>query len=486
MPWPIALAAAGAGVLAAGLGRAALRRKRIDLRVDQHDAYLDAIRANPPAGKRPNLIIVFCDDMGYGDLSCFGARTITTPAIDALAASGARLTAFYSSSPVCSPSRAGLLTGRYPTRAHVNFVFFPSSSAIGKGLRATGLYTHGVQGLLPDEITLGEVLQAAGYVTGLVGKWHLGDRSPHLPNERGFDFFYGSHYSNDMRPYAMYRNREIDIPAPANQDELTGILTREAIQFITGNKDRPFFLHYCQPFPHHPLHASARFAGSSTAGVYGDAVQEIDWSVGEIARTLDTLGISGNTIVAFTSDNGPWHEGNPGYQRGRKNQVFEGGQRVPAVVRWPGVVEPGRVIDAPAMNIDLLPTMLEVLGIPPPRDRIIDGRNLVPLLSGREHGSPHETLHYFWGKRLLAVRSGKWKYHARHGSDNAAYHLMKPGPFLFDLEADPNESYDQAARHPAVARDLATRLEAMAGEVAANPRGWLDGGDRQGTNSPAR
>jgi len=450
------------------------RKRKINLRVENHDEYLEKIANLAPPATRPNIIIVFCDDMGYADISCFGATTIHTPNIDSLARDGMELTHFYSSSPVCSPSRAGVLTGRHPTRMHVNYVYFPKHTLIDTLMRSVEYYTHGVRGLLPDEVTIPEVLQRAGYATALVGKWHLGDRKPHRPNDRGFDFFYGSYYSNDMQPYAMYKNEEIDIPAPADQDTLTKRLTEEILGFIDQHHEQPFFLHYCQPFPHNPLHASDDFKGTSEAGTYGDAVQEVDWSIGEILKALDAHGIRERTLVLFTSDNGPWHEGNPGYHRGRKALTFEGGQRVPMIACWPGVIPAGKKVDAPSMNIDFLPTILDILGIPLPDDRIIDGRSIWPVLKGDATDSPHDVLHYFWGKKLLAARKGRWKYHVKHASDNSSYFFVRVGPFLFNLEKDQNESYNQIPHHPEVAEEMASEIARMKDSLKENIRGWKD------------
>ncbi|MFX0103766.1 MAG: sulfatase [Candidatus Hodarchaeota archaeon] len=456
------------------IGRHFHRKKHINLRLEKHDQYLQGIKLKEGKTDLPNIIIIFCDDMGYADISCFGATTIQTPNIDSLARDGMELTHSYSSSPVCSPSRAGLMTGRYPTRMHVNCVYFPKNTLIDIALKAIHFYTYGVRGILADEVTIPEVLQKVGYKTAMVGKWHLGDCKPHRPTDKGFDFFYGSYYSNDMKPYAMYKNEEIDIPAPMNQDILTKQLTKEAIGFIEENYDKPFFLHYCQPFPHDPLHASDDFKGTSKAGIYGDAVQEVDWSIGEILKTLDKHDLRKNTLVLFTSDNGPWHEGNPGYHRGRKGLTFEGGQRVPMIAYWPGIIPAGKKIDAPTMNIDIFPTVLDILGIDLPGDRIIDGKSMLPVLKGLTNESPHEILHYFWGKKLLAARMGNWKYHVKHASDNSSYFFVRVGPFLFNLAEDQNESYNQIPHHPEQAKIMAEKIQEMKDSLKKNIRGWKE------------
>jgi arylsulfatase A len=368
-------------------------RKKQNMNIMAHKQYLEYVHKEFYSNhevKKPNIIVFFMDDMGYADISYYGAKNIKTPNIDSLSENGVKMNCFYSCSPVCSPSRAGLLTGRHPLRMLIPHVFFPSKSFISKFIRVTLRGSHGVKGLLEDEITIAEVLNEAGYKTGLLGKWHLGDKSPHLPNDKGFEFFYGALYSNDMKPYAIWRNRKIEQPSPANQDNLTKYLTNEAISFIRKNANKPFFLHYCKPFPHDPLHASRDFQGTSNAGLYGDAVQEIDWSVGEILKTLHEFGLREKTLIIFTSDNGPWHEGNPGFHRGRKGLPFEGGQRVPFIVSFLSVLPKGITINEMAMNTDIFPSILNLIGIPLPDDRIIDGKDLIPLLSGVTPKSPHE------------------------------------------------------------------------------------------------
>jgi arylsulfatase A-like enzyme len=471
---PIGIAAAV--VVAAIIAAKANQVRNRDLHVKAKPPYLASIEKTQVPNP-PNIIVYLCDDLGYADVGCFGSTTIKTPNIDMLATRGCKFTSFYASNPICSPSRAGLLTGRYGQRAHVPFVFIPSSSPLTP-FASLLYYSRGMKGLSTDEITIPDVLQRAGYATGMVGKWHLGDRWPHLPNDFGFDFFYGAHFSNDMKPYNIFRNREVEIKAPADQDHLIQHLTENALEFIENNKERPFFLYYAQPFPHNPLHASEAFRGGSNAGLYGDAVQEIDWSVGKLVDALEKHGLSDNTIIIFTSDNGPWHEGNPGYQRGRKCQSFEGGYRVPAIVSWPSRILLGTTCAEPVSNIDLFPTFLSILGITPPWDRIIDGKDISGLFADPSGPGPHDALFYFVAKRIEAIRKGKWKYHANHGSDNAAYWTLRPGAFLFDLETDPNESYNQAMNFPEVAEELAGELASMKASVKKNLRGWSKAQDR--------
>ena len=442
-----------------------------DIRLEQHRRYLESIRGNA-AETAPNIVLVLADDLGYGDLSGYGSRAIRTPHLDALARDGARLVNFHSASPVCTPSRFGLLTGRYPTRGFMHSVFFPSGTAVGLLVNSLG-FPHGVRGIPPDEITIAEALQSGGYATAMFGKWHLGDRSPHLPTEKGFDHFFGSYYSNDMKPYAIYRDGAVAIEAPADQTTLTRTFTSEILQFIDNSSDRPFLVYYASPFPHDPVHSSPRFAGQSTAGAYGDCVEELDWSVGWIRERLAERGLAGNTLFVFTSDNGPWHEGSPGHRRGRKNNSFGGGQTVPFIASWPGVIPASRKIESPAMAIDLFPTLLRVAGIAPPGDRVIDGTDLSPMLRGEEVSES--------GRRLFFVRGGDFvgvlgpdnlKYVDRHRSENSAYWPAKHGPFVFDLNLDPNESYDVSSRFPGRRAALAAALRTMNRGNVEDPRGW--------------
>jgi arylsulfatase A-like enzyme len=449
------------------------QNKKRDLRIPSKENYLSQINAGNLPKDAPNIIIMLCDDLGYGDISCFGSKSIKTPNIDALAEQGIRLPNFYASAPVCSPSRAGLLTGRYPVRAHMPNVLFPSSIPF-LFLFSPFFYSYGMRGLPQDEITIPEVLQRAGYQTGMLGKWHLGDRKPYLPNNFGFNFFFGAHYSNDMRPYALYLNDEVAFKAPVDQNLITKRLTEQGLKFIEESKEKPFFLYYAQPFPHNPLHASEDFRGKSEAGLYGDAVQELDWSVGEIVKLLKKRGIFDNTLFIFTSDNGPWHEGNPGYHRGRKNQTYEGGFKVPFVACWPKKIKPKQENLARCSNLDLLPTILSLLELPIPTDRILDGKNMLDSLLGSPKPSPDLPFYYFWSKKLRSIRQGKWKYHSRYGTDNAAYIYLKTGPFLFDLEKDQNESYDLTTHYPEKAKELSDQLLQMKFSMKRNLRGWIN------------
>ncbi|HQE99981.1 MAG TPA: sulfatase, partial [Anaerolineae bacterium] len=433
------------------------------------DKLLDGIPAGDPQSL-PNIILILTDDMGLGDLSLMGSQAIHTPNLDQMAADGVLLTNFYSSAPVCSPSRAGLLTGRYPVRTLIFDVIQPPGLLDWGFQYLLGAVPHGIP---EDEVLLPEIFQRRGYRTGLVGKWHLGWESPYLPNENGFDFFYGGLLSHDTHPYRIYRNDQVEIEEPVDFNFLTQYLNREAVNFVKENSRRPFFLYYAQHFPHVPLYASDQFRGQSEGGRYGDTVEELDWSVGEIFKTLRELGLDEKTLVIFTSDNGPWWEGDTNGLRGRKNLPLEGGFRVPMIARWTNTIPPGLVTDAPAMNFDLFSTSLAAAGLSTPVDRIIDGRNLLPLLTAQTDASPHETLFFYKGRKLVGVRSGDWKYYRRHSSDNGAYPFFSQGPFLFDLRTDPRESYNLLDDHPDLAEHLTALLDSEDRAREANPRGWL-------------
>jgi uncharacterized sulfatase len=432
-------------------------------------AYLDSIQASPHPETLPNIIIILVDDLGYGDLE---SPAVDTSNLGSLAAEGVRLTSFYATASVCSPSRAGLLTGRYPVRTLITTPLLSTYDAMNVVMDVLGRYSYNVRGIPPDEVLLPEVLSRRGYRTGLVGKWHLGGTPGYLPNDRGFDSFYGALWSNDDQPYAIYRDREVVVPAPADQNVLTRDFTLAAQDFIRSNSDHPFFLYLAHAMPHVPIHASEEFRGRSEAGLYGDAVEELDWGVGQILDTLDQLGLADKTLVIFTSDNGPWWQGNPGLARGRKLLCFEGGFRVPFIARWPGVLPPGTSSPKMSMNFDLFVTCLQLAGVPLPRDRIIDGKDILPVLKG-EASSPHDTLLYYDTRTLVAVRYMHWKYHRRCRTDNAAFWPLQQGPFLFDLDTDPNESYSLIESQPERAAELSAMLEACEEGMEANLRGWL-------------
>ena len=464
------VAAIGGGALVVGgITRQVHNQIGRDFQPERAKAYLDNIQLSSAPEALPNIIIILCDDLGWGDLD---SPAINTPNLQHMADEGVSLTSFYASSSVCSPSRAGLLTGRYPVRTLISTPLLSTHNPLNIVMDALGRYSYNVQGIPKDEVLLSEVLQRRGYRTGLMGKWHLGSTDGYLPNDRGFDSFYGAKWSNDDTPYAIYRDRQVEIAAPADQNNLTHNFTLEAQNFIQGSKDQPFFLYLAHAMPHFPVHASPAFQDKSQAGLYGDAVQEIDWSVGQILDTLKQLGLDDRTLVVFSSDNGPWMQGNPGYLRGRKLLWFEGGFRVPLLARWPGIIPAGLSTSEMSVNFDLFPTCLNIAGVPLPDDRIIDGKDILPLLKG-EASSPRDTFVYYDVRTPVAVRYQHWKYCRRHLIDIAPYWPTKQGPFLFDLESDPNESYSLIESNPEVAGKLSSMLEVFKTEMEANLRGWL-------------
>jgi arylsulfatase A len=460
----------GGALIAGGLGyRQVHNHVGRNFQPARAKAYLDSIQTSRHPEALPNILVILVDDLGSGDLE---SPALNTPNLERMAAEGTRLTSFYATASVCTPSRAGLLTGRYPVRTLMTNPLFPTHDPMNLLMDVLGRYSYGVTGIPQDEILLSEVLQRRGYRTGLVGKWHLGAKAGHLPNDRGFDSFYGALWSNDDQPYAIYLDREIAVEAPADQDVLTQNFTQAAQDFIRSHKNDPFFLYLAHAMPHMPIHASEDFRGRSAAGLYGDAVEELDWSVGQILDTLDQLELASKTLVIFTSDNGPWWQGNPGLARGRKLQTFEGGFRVPFIATWPGVIAPGTSTSEMSMNFDLFPTCLQLAGIPLPQDRIIDGRDIMTVLSDQS-ASPHDTLLFYDTRTLVGLRHQHWKYYRRYTTDNAAYWPLRQGPFLFDLDTDPNESYSLIESEPKLATELSAMLEAFDADMAANLRGWL-------------
>ncbi len=444
---------------------ASLERKRVEL------AFMREQASGAGAALRPNIVLILFDDLGYGDLGAYGSRALATPRIDALAAGGATFESFYAPAPYCTPSRAGFLTGRWPIRTTLTQVVFPSGHAVNHIQRIAGRPIR----LPADEILLPEALKAAGYATAMVGKWHLGDEAPSLPNDFGFDHYFGVLHSNDMTPLPLWRDREVAEPHPVDQRFLTPRYTDEAIAWIEQQRG-PFFLHFAHNFPHIPLHTTPEQAGKSDAGLYGDVIADLDASVGKLVDALERLGIAENTLVLITSDNGPWFQGSAGGARGRKNDTFEGGMRVPFIASWPGRIAPRRISEAGA-GVDVLPTALALAGVPAPRDRAIDGIDLTGALL-RSEALPERPVFFYSDRELQAVRIGRWKLHTRHGVYGGApwstplAPLAPQGPWLFDLARDPDEAYDV---HEKFSDDFA-RLDAVRAEwqreVAANPRGW--------------
>lgn len=417
-----------------------------------------------PAPRKPNIVILFADDMGYGDLGSYGHPTIKTPNIDALAGQGIRFTSFVTGS-WCVPSRTQLLTGRYMPR--INF---------GGGTGADG-----AGGLPESELTLAEALKNAGYITGMAGKWHLGYKEERfLPPNQGFDSWFGLPYSNDYRkpwvqteePLALYRGTEI-VEHPINQNTLTTRYTQEAANFIGkhSNSNQPFFFYLAYNMPHLPIHTEERFRGQSKAGLYGDVIETIDWSVGEVLKALEQHGLTDNTIVFFASDNGPWlnlpermlqegnkpwHAGSPGPLRGSKATSYEGGARVPAIIRWPGRITAGQVTDGLVASPDIYRTFIEITGAGLP-GHPIDGLNILPFLTGQSDESPRQRYAYILRGQLEAMRVGKWKLRLADGE-----------PQLFDLQTDPAERFNRAAGKPDITDQIRREMIQFADEIGVS------------------
>jgi arylsulfatase A len=433
---------------------------------------------------RPNFVVIFADDLGYGDLGSFGNPVFRTPNLDRLAAEGQRWTQFYVAASVCTPSRAGLLTGRYPVRSGMTGprgVLFPDS---GGGLPAS-------------EVTIAEALAPVGYVSGAFGKWHLGHLPRYLPTRQGFETYWGIPYSNDMDkvpgspdylaeakkdPRFQANSADYNVPIlhdetqverPADQHTITRRYTEKAVEFIRAHRDRPFFVYLAHSMVHIPLFTSPEFRGHSRAGVYGDAVEEVDWSVGRIVATLEELGLEKRTVVVFTSDNGPWliydtHGGSAGPLRGGKGDTFEGGFREPTIFWGPGQVEP-RVVRDMGSTLDVLPTFCAMAGVEPPSDRILDGYDLSPVLRGGGE-SPRHEMFFYRSREIFAARVGPFKAHyvtqSGYGGDPPVRH---DPPLLYQLENDPGERFDVAARHSDVLEQIRRRVEAQRKTVKPVP-----------------
>ena len=424
----------------------------------------------------PNFIIILTDDQGYGDIGCFEANrqhgvADETPNLDRMAGEGMRLTDFYVAAAVCTPSRAALLTGCYPQRVGLPHVLGPKATI----------------GINSEEQTIAEILKPLGYATACYGKWHLGHHPQFLPTRHGFDEYFGLPYSNDMWPRHPSDKSYPDLPLiegetvverNPDQTKLTTWYTERAVKFIEKNGNRPFFLYLPHSMPHVPLHVSDKFKGKSRQGLYGDVIMEIDWSVGQILAAVKRMGIDENTLVLFTSDNGPWlsygeHAGSAGPLREGKGTSFEGGQRAPCICRWPGKIPSGVVCSELATTMDILPTLAKLAGAQPP-SLPIDGKDIRPLLSGQRGAKgTYEAFFYYNGWSLEAVRSGRWKLHLPHGyrtlagkkggtgGQPANYEQTKIGLSLFDLKEDISEQKDISARHPDVVSRLADLVEKM-------------------------
>ncbi len=442
------------------------------------------IRTSLLGGDRlPNFVVIITDDQGYADVGCYGAEGLRTPHLDRMARNGIRFTSFYVAQPVCGASRAALLSGCYPNR--IGLLGAPNHQA-----------KHGVH---PDEELLPELLQERGYATALVGKWHLGHLPPFLPTRHGFDRYFGLPYSNDMWPFhpetpnfypplPLMENDRLVAHNP-DQSQLTTWYTERAIEFIRQNRDRPFFLMVAHAMPHVPLFVSEKFRARSQRGLYGDVIEEIDWSVGQILATLQELELEQHTLVIFTSDNGPWlsygnHAGSAGPLREGKGTTWEGGVRVPCLMQWLGRIAPGLVCDEPAATIDLLPTVAKLAGARLP-SKTIDGKDIWPLIRGQpEARSPHEAYYFYWNRELHAVRSGPWKLHFPHSYRTLAgppgqngkpskYVERRCGLELYHLGHDIGETSNVASQHPEVVQRLEQLAELVRVELGDSLRGMV-------------
>lgn len=427
--------------------------------------------------RKPNFVVIFCDDLGYGDLGCFGNPTIRTKNLDQMAYEGMKFTQFYVAAPVCTPSRAALLTGRLPCRSGMcsnkRRVLFPDS----KG------------GIPAEEVTLAEALKQGGYATACIGKWHLGHHKQYLPTSNGFDYYYGIPYSNDMdraksapkgrAPFwdpkveyfnvPLMRNEEI-IERPADQTTITRRYTEETVKFIDEHKEDPFFIYLAHSMPHVPLFRSPEFTGVSRRGYYGDVIEEIDWSVGQVLQKLRDTGLDENTLVVFTSDNGPWlifgdHGGSAGPLRDGKGSTFDGGMREPTIFWWPKNIPAASVAADVGSTMDLMATFTSLAGLPLPSDRKLDSYDLTPVLK-QTGESDRKSLYYYRGYELMAVRHGPWKMHLK---TQTGYGQPKPEvhnpPLLYNLEEDPGESRNVTKDHPDVVKTILAEIEQHQSEM---------------------
>ena len=436
--------------------------------------------------KSPNVVVIFMDDMAYADIGPFGAKAYPTPHLDRMAKEGRKFTDFYVTQAVCSASRAGLLTGCYNVRVGIFGALGPKSN----------------NGLHANEVTLAELCKQKGYATAIYGKWHLGHHKQFLPMQHGFDDYFGLPYSNDMWPYhpgvlhlpmkerlkrwphlpLIDKNEIINTQVSGKDQELlTTQYTERAVEFIEKNRDNPFFLYVPHSMVHVPLFVSDKFKGKSGAGLFGDVMMEVDWSVGQILETLRKHKLDKDTLVVFTSDNGPWlsygdHAGSSGPLREGKGTMFDGGCRESTLMWWPGTIPAGSVCSTPAMTIDILPTVAELIGAKLPAHKI-DGKSIVNLVTGKNDKSPQEAYYFYYGQQLQAIRMGKWKLHFPHGYRTMAgrpggtggiptkYSQAKIGLSLFNLEEDIGESTDVKAKHPKVVAKMQALGQAMRKEL---------------------
>ena len=443
---------------------------------------LAAVLSAAASARPPNVVVIFIDDMGYGDIGPFGATKQRTPHLDRMAKEGMKLTSFYAT-PLCSVSRAQMMTGCYGARVSVPGVYFPGQSV----------------GLNPAEVTVAERLKEKGYATQMVGKWHLGDQPEFLPTRQGFDHYYGIPYSNDM----LKKSAETKVPVVPvlrgekiaelmdgeGQRRMVELYTKEAVDFIGRNKDKPFYLYFAHNAVHTPIYPGAAFAGKSSNGRFGDWVEEVDWSVGQVLDALRSQGLDKDTLVVFTSDNGPWltkgaDGGSAGPLRGGKGSTWEGGVRVPTLAWWPGRVPAGSVNDAVAATIDLLPTFVSLAGGTVPAAPVIDGRDITPILLGQSKESAREAHYYFAGYNLQAVRQGRWKLAIApqpEGNNLKKSPKMADGLRLYDLDTEIGEQTDVAAQHPEIVAKLKALADKMSAEIggkeptARRPAGEVKG-----------
>ena len=434
-------------------------------------------QADFKAAVKPNFIVIFCDDLGYADIGPFGAKNKATPHLDQMAKEGILLTDFYSTCSVCTPSRASLMTGCYPRRLNMHVdeenlcVLFPAAR----------------KGLNPDEVTVAEVLKEQGYATMCIGKWHLGDHPKFMPTNQGFDDYYGIPYSNDMNrkkiPLPLVQGLNVIEESVQRDTTITKRYTKEAISFIKAHSDDSFFLYLPHTAVHLPLVPGKKFQGSSKDGAYGDWVQEVDWSMGQLFKVLKELGIDKKTLVLFTSDNGSAREkqGSNLPLRGRKGRTDEGGMRVPCIVRWPGKIPAGSRSDAITSTLDVLPTFADLAGGSIPLGRIIDGKNIWPILSGKTNADPRAAFYYYQMDQLQAVRSGDWKLFVQ--MENKKRNWGKPegrqSMKLFNLSNDIHEDKNLALENPVIVERLLEYVEkarADLGDVGVIGEGQRDAG----------
>ncbi len=410
----------------------------------------------------PNFIIIYCDDLGYGDIGPYGNKIHRTPNLDRMAKEGVVFTDFYVTSGVCSPSRSSLMTGSYAQRVDMHVNARPWGS-VGRQV----LFPRAKKGLNPSEVTIAEMLKEKGYATACIGKWHLGDQPDFLPTKQGFDYYYGIPYSNDMNrdfcPLPLMKNEEV-IEAPVDQNTITQRYTEEVISFIERNKSKPFFVYLPHAMTHNPLHASENFRGKSSNGIYGDAVEEIDWSTGEILNYLKENNLHNNTLVLFSSDNGaarPFGGSNLPLS-GWKGSTMEGGMRVPGIFWWPGNLDPKRIENSMATTMDILPTFCHIVDSQLPNVQL-DGHNIYDLLTGESTGSPYEVFYYYQLEQLQAVRKGPWKLHLPLDSMYGNFHraeIVEGRPLtLYNLDNDISESMDISGQFPEIVKELSDEAD---------------------------